>query len=97
MKKYYYRLEITDGEHQYYSPGVLEAVDLETAIQGANEQARLWYDSPPGWRYDSESNQAKDSRVDFIEYEHLGGEVLAEVDQLSEIPEHHYEVLKQYI
>lgn len=90
MKYFIYRLEITDGEHQYYSSGTCQGQNMQIAIDTANEAARNWYDDE-----DDQKNITQDGN-EYQTWAHQCGCVHAAVDQIEEIPEADYRILVKY-
>ena len=91
MRYYIYRLEITDGEHQYYSSGlcVSGTGDIDSAIDCANEAARDWYE-------DDRRQNITDEGKDYQVWEHQCGTIICAVDQVEEIPAEDYLILTKY-
>lgn len=90
MKYFICRLEITDGEHGYYSSSVFASKDMKEAVDIANNKARDWYDD------EERSENITTPGNEFQSWEHLGGEVICAVDIVTEIPEDHFNILNQY-
>jgi hypothetical protein len=85
MTYFFGRIEERNGEQEYALPIVFQAKDENEARDVLDRIASGWYTHPdePG---DGESR-----------YYFSGGALAAEADTCQEVPEEHYEVLKQYL
>lgn len=89
MKYFFYRLEIQDGEHGYFSDGVVPAKNESSARKKAEWQAKNWYE---GEEVEIEKNEGKQLIFEFI-YQCVS----VWVDDVREISKEHYDILKQYL
>lgn len=77
-----------DGEHGYYSEGVIAARTCDGAVKQANRAAKYWYE---------DKHEAIENNSQFPLFEFVYQCVTCQVDELREIQKEHYDILKQYL
>jgi len=85
MKYFILRLQIRDGEREYYSRSTLTAESFEDADNQADERAKTFWGD--GFKEDEKDRG----------YYQLFGETYVEVDGLDEVSKEDFDVLKKYI
>jgi hypothetical protein len=91
MKHFIYRLEITDGEHQYYSSGLCRAMNEKNAIKKAGAAAKTWYEA------DKPEDIRQSGGYPIYQFSGWVNDVICGVDQVEEITKEHYNILSEYI
>lgn len=89
----YYRITFNErnGEQEYYHHSVIEASNEAEAQTEAEKEAQNWYD------IDEDEDEELPEKDEHGEYYHLGGCIAVSVEGIQEIPEDHYNILKQYV
>jgi len=91
-KFFYYRLEVLDGEHEYYQHGIIEVEDFLTDEQVDKEIIKRGIIE--NWEGDiSDEDVEKDSNVIYVN----AGTVAVSIDQTRKIPKAEFDVLKKFI
>lgn len=78
-----------NGEHEYFDEMTMEAESMEMAEGAAEVYAQQYYD------VDEEEGEEYPEK-EYGEYYHCGGEIAVSVSRVEEIPEEHFNILRNY-